>query len=48
MIECVNTRFFKLEHNTQSFIDEMIGDGYWCQLIKTCRGFIVNVFAEVD
>ena len=47
MIECVDTRFFKLERNAQLFIDDMNGYGYWCQFINGHKGFIVNVFMEV-
>ena len=47
MIECVDTRFFKLERNAQHFIKDMNSYGYWCQVVNGYQGLIVNVFMEV-
>lgn len=47
MIECVDTRFFKLERNAHTFIDEMNSYGYWCQLTRGYKGYVVNVFMEM-
>lgn len=48
MIDCIDTRFFKLQRNAQMFIDESNSYGYWCQLVPAHNGFIVNVFMEAD
>ncbi len=48
MIDCIDTRFFKLERNANAYIDEMNSYGYWCQLVIAYNGFIVNAFMEVE
>jgi len=48
MIDCIDTRFFKLERNAKSYIDEINSYGYWCHLVTAHNGFIVNVFMEME
>jgi len=48
MIECIDTRFFKLRRNTIPYIEEQQAYGNLCQVVKARYGFIVNVYMEVE
>ena len=44
LIECINTRFFKLLRHTKKYCAEQSADGYMCQITITERGYFVSTF----
>ena len=48
LLECINTRFFKLRRNARLYCERQTHQGHWCHIAMTDEGsYVVNVFREV-